>query len=245
MAGLLPPLAFRIPNIPFANVNRMTTPPPEVHTEVIVYDLDGVITTRDSFTALIIEQLRRRPMRLMRALPAATTKLLSTHEERRRDAAARVTKIALSSLRDDDYARLAAAFGNRIGNDPSWIRPTTVERIRRQSAQGAKIVVATATERRLAQALLAQVGVPYALLSASVLTESPTGMNVADHRVGARKVEALREYGIAMDQAEFVTDSMADLPTARAAARVVLIGASKKTRDRYARAGVTVASTAA
>lgn len=168
--------------------------------------------------------------------------LLSRQEKCRRDAVARVTKVALSGLRDNDYSGLAAAFGKRIGNDHSWIRPATVERIRRQSAQGTRIVVATATERRLAQALLAQAGVPYDLLSASLLTESPTGMNVADHRVGVRKLEALREQGVAIDQAEFVTDSITDLPIARAAARVILVGASKKTRDQYARAGVTVAS---
>lgn len=210
-----------------------------------MYDLDGVITTRDSFTAFVVEQLRRRPLRLFRVLPAAVMMLLSRQEKRRRDAAARVTEVALSGLRDNDYSGLAAAFGKRIGNDHSWIRAATVERIRRQSAQGTRIVVATATERRLAQALLAQAEVPYDLLSASLLTELPTGMNVADHRVGVRKLEALREQGIAVDQAEFVTDSMTDLPTARAAARVILVGASKKTRDRYAQAGVAIARTVA
>lgn len=220
----------------------MTIPPPDAHTELIVYDLDGVITTRDSFTALIVEQLRRRPLRLMRALPATVMMLLSRHEERRRDSAARVTKIALSGLSDHDYSRLAAAFGRRIGGDSSWIRPTTVERLRRQSARGATIVIATATEHRLAKALLAQARVPYDLLSASILTESSTGMTVADHRVGARKLDALREQSIGIEQAEFVTDSMTDLPTARTAARVVLIGASKKTRHRYSLAGVPVQS---
>ncbi|MGO2112312.1 MAG: haloacid dehalogenase-like hydrolase [Pseudoclavibacter sp.] len=220
----------------------MTTLPPETHTDVIVYDLDGVITTRDSFTALIIEQLRRSPLRLVRALPAAVTMFLSMREERRREAAARVTAIALAGLRDGDYAELAATFGNRIGGDQAWVRAATVERIRRQRVQGARIIIATATERRLAEALLERAGAPYDLLSASVLVETMTGMEVSDHRVGARKLEALREHGIAIEEGEFVTDSLTDLPTARAAARVILIGASEKTRERYAQAGIMTAN---
>ena len=37
-------------------------------------------------------------------------------------------------------------------------------------------------------------------------------MEPADHRVGARKAEALCDLGIAIEQAEFVTDSQ---PTCR------------------------------
>lgn len=116
-----------------------------------------------------------------------------------------------------------------------------MQRIRRQHAEGARIVIATATERRLAEVLLAAAGIPYDLLSASILIETPSGMEFADHRVGTRKAEALREQGVPIEAAEFVTDSLADLPTARAAARVVLIGASPRTRRRYARAAVSLA----
>ncbi|WP_431792002.1 HAD family hydrolase [Kocuria palustris] len=205
-----------------------------------MYDLDGVLTTRDSFTALVIEQLRRAPLRLMRALPAAAVMLVSGREQRKRQAAARVAAIALRGMSDDEYTALATGFGTRIGGDRAWIRIDTVERIRRQSAQGVRIVIATATEQRLAQALLAQAGVPYDLLSASVLTQTASGMEVSDHRVGDRKTDALREQCVPIEQAEFVTDSMTDLPTARAAARVVLIGASQKTRERYGQAGVSI-----
>lgn len=207
---------------------------------MIVYDLDGVITTRDSFTALIVEQLRRAPLRLLRALPAAATMLVSRRETRKRRAAARVAAIALTGMSDDYYTALATKFGTRIGGDPAWIRAETVERIRGQNAQGVRVVIATATEHRLARALLARAGVPYDLLSASVLNETAAGMEVVDHRVGARKTDALREQGVPIERVEFVTNSMTDLPTARAAAQVTLIGASQKTRERYAQAGVPI-----
>lgn len=222
----------------------MTSPPPGAHPDLIVYDLDGVITTRDSFSALILARLRRAPLRLLRALPATAVMLLGAQERRRRVAAARVAEIALAGMRDEDYTELASTFGDRIGEDPAWMRVGTVERIRRQHSRGVRIVIATATEERLAQALLARAGVPYDLLSASALTETESGMQVADHRVGARKVEALREQGVAVETAEFVTDSFTDLPTARAAGRVILIGASEKTRRRYSRAGLVIADEA-
>lgn len=219
----------------------MTLPTRAARTQTVVYDLDGVITTRDSFTALLVEQLRRAPARLAGAVPATGAMLLSRREQTRRDAVARITALALSNLREEDYTSIAARFGARIGRDPAWIRESTVERIRRQRAGGATVVIATATERRLAQALLDRAGVPYDVLSASLLTATATGMRVSDHRVGTRKLEALREQGVAIEEAEFVTDSTTDLPTARAAARVTLIGASARTRRRYARAGFTVA----
>jgi phosphatidylglycerophosphatase C len=74
------------------------------------------------------------------------------------------------------------------------------------------------------------------------LSETPTGIDVTDHRLGERKVGALRELGVDIAHAEFVTDSFSDLPTARAAARVVLIGASRRTRQRFRDAGVAARS---
>lgn len=205
---------------------------------IVVYDLDGVITRKDSFTFFMGERLRQTPQRLMAVLPAVGLMLLSRQPGRRQRIAHRVTEIALGDLNEHDYSVLAAEFGHRIGSDLTWVRAETVQRIRQQHAAGVRIIIATATERRLAEALLASADIPYDALSASVLTGTPTGMRVVDHRVGVRKMEALREQRIPLGEAEFVTDSITDLPTARAAARVVLVGASLRTRDRYARAGI-------
>jgi phosphatidylglycerophosphatase C len=208
---------------------------------VVVYDLDGVITRKDSFSGLVVERLRQAPHRLLEAMPAAGAMLLGEHTRHRHRSARRVAEIALSGLCESEYLALATSFGHHIGGRPSWMRSSAVRRIRRQHAKGARIVIATASERHLAQALLTRAEVPYDLLSASMLAETSTGMTVADHRVGARKTESLREQGIVIEEAEFVTDSLTDLPTARAAASVVLIGASSRTRERFARAGVSTA----
>lgn len=205
---------------------------------VVVYDLDGVITRKDSFVAFMTLRFRQAPQRIATVLIAVALGLLSTRPGRRRRITHRVTAIALTGLNTDDYAALTTAFGRQIGCDPKWVRAETVQRIRQQHAAGVRIVIATATERRLAEALLASADVPYDLLSASCLTDTPTGMAVTDHRIGARKAQALTELRIPLGDAEFVTDSISDLPTARAAARLILVGASSRTRKRYLRAGL-------
>lgn len=211
--------------------------------ETAVYDLDGVITYKDSFSAVIKDLLRRRPQQLVKALPAAALMMLSGHTNHRHRCARLIARIALAGLSHAEYRALAEAFGRRIGTDPTWMRTEAVERIRRQHDDGTRIVIATATEASLAESLLDHAGVPYDVLSASQLQETGSGMSVADHRVGSRKTEALRELGIDIGAAEFITDSMTDLPTAQAAARVILIGATEKTKRRFAQASVPIAGT--
>lgn len=219
----------------------MTTPPPTgPSTAVVVYDLDGVITTRDTFTTFTAGQLCRKPWRLVPTVPLAIRRHLSNDEEFRRIAGLRIARIALRGLDDATFTARVEAFGRRVGGSHTWIRASTVERIRRQKAQGVTVVIATATERRLAAALLETAGVPYDLLSASELSETPSGMDVTDHRLGERKATALLELGIDIAHAEFVTDSFSDLPTARRAGSVVLIGASARTRKQFRDAGIRV-----
>jgi phosphatidylglycerophosphatase C len=209
-------------------------------TRTVIYDLDGVITTRDTFTTFTIEQLCRRPWRLTLAIPVAVRRFFSRDEEFRRRAGVRIARIALRGFSDGDFTARVESFGRRVGNSRTWIRGSAVERLRHQKAQGATIVIATATEQRLAAALLDQADIPHDLLSASELSETATGIDVTDHRLGARKVGALRELDVDIAHAEFVTDSFSDLPTARAAASVVLIGASARTRKRFRDAGIAV-----
>lgn len=205
--------------------------------KLVVYDLDGVITRKDTFTALVLGQLWRSPRRLLRALPVAVTILSGKKAE----ASRRIAEIALAGMTDADYAGLAEQLGRKFAADPKWMRPDTAKRIRRQYDSGARLVIATATERRLAEALLAAANIPYDLLSASHLEAKPSGLAVRDHRIGVRKADALIELGIPVASAEFVTDSITDLPTAEAAGYVVLIGASARTRRRFDESNVALA----
>ena len=203
----------------------------------VVYDLDGVITRKDTFTALVVGQLMRSPLRLLRELPVLVNMLRGKKPE----ASRRIAEIALAGMTDTDYTALATQLGRKIAADTKWMRFSAVQRIRHQHESGARIIIATATERRLAEALLAAAGVPYDLLSASLLNTTTSGLTVSDHRVGQRKKEALIELAVPIASAVFVTDSMTDLPTAEAASRVVLIGASERTRRRFSASKVKLA----
>ncbi|QVQ53297.1 haloacid dehalogenase-like hydrolase [Spiractinospora alimapuensis] len=209
-------------------------------TALVVYDLDGVVTRKDTFTALVVLRLRTSPARFLRALPGIVAMVLGRGPETRKRAVHRITEVALSGLSEDDYSALARTVGARLGGDASWIRREIVERMRRQHAANTRIVVATATEQRLAESLLLQAQAPYDTISASQLAATPTGLRVADHRIGARKVEALRENAVPVAEAEFVTDSVTDLPTAKRAARVTLVGATRRTLERYLSEGLAV-----
>lgn len=143
-----------------ANVTVLAGLTPQDDVSVVVYDLDGVITRKDSFTAFLGERFRRAPLRLLATLPAVGLMLLSPRPGRRRRMAQRVTEIALAGMHEHDYGFIAAAFGRRIDRDPEWMCAETAWRIRQQRAAGVRIVIATATEKRLAEALLASVEVP-------------------------------------------------------------------------------------
>lgn len=198
-----------------------------------IYDLDGVLTFKDTFGALLTERLRSSPGRLLRALPAAISWATARSPEQRASSARRLARVALSGMREVEYAEHARTVGRRIAHDPAWVRADIVQRIRAQHADGTRIVIATASEDRLAQAFLQGAGVPFDLLSASALAETPSGMDVGDHRVGARKAEALLEAGVRIARAEFVTDSRTDLPTARLAAEVTLVAPSSATKRAF------------
>lgn len=207
---------------------------------LVVYDLDGVVTRHDSFTALVLRRLGHCPVRLLLALPHALALAVRRSPEARQALTRTVSRIALRGMDLDRYALLADALGERIGASPGWIRGEVVEDMLRRRRRGETIVVATATEGRLATAILRAAGAPYDILSASSLAEVRGGLAFDDHRVGARKLTALREEGVAIGDALFLTDSTTDLPTALAARRVRLVGASRRTRRSFADAGIVL-----
>ncbi|WP_162903926.1 haloacid dehalogenase-like hydrolase [Leucobacter sp. wl10] len=201
-----------------------------------MYDLDGVITTKDTFASMLTRRLLASPWRLVRARTAVMSWARSTQTEDKAAAAREITEITLSGMGHSEYVAHVEALGARLGGDPRWVRSSTVDRIKRQYESGARIVIATATEETLASALLKRAQVPHHNLSASQVAEQHGGVAIVDHRIVQRKADALLEAGVPMQNAEFVTDSMADLPTARLARHVVIIGASARTHREYSEA---------
>lgn len=205
----------------------------------VVFDLDGVLSTRDTFTALLVERLRQGPWLIVPAVPGILAWARSRHDvERNAAAARRIAALALRGVPEVRYAALAARLGARWAADPAWVRRDVVERMRSERASGRPVVVATATERRLAAAFLAGIGAEPDLLVASELAWTGSGGRFVRHRRGAAKRDALLAAGVDLGAATFLTDSFDDHATAELAGELVLVHPSDRARRRYAASGL-------
>lgn len=204
-----------------------------------VFDLDGVLSTKDTFTALLAARLRQAPWLILPALPGVVAWAVSRHDVRGNARAARaIAAIALRGVPEARYAVLAERLGARLAGDPGWVRAELVERMRSLRASGRRVVVATATERRLAAAFLAGIGAEHDLLIASELRWGGADGAFARHRRGAAKRDALLAAGVDLGAATFFTDSFDDHATAALAGELVLVHPSDRALRRYAASGL-------
>lgn len=203
----------------------------------VVLDLDGVLSTRDTFAALLVAAARRRPVTPLRSAPTLVRWLRAGHDVDRHAAASReVARDLLRGMSEPTYDALAHQVGSRLG--ASAARASMVEVAARCRLEGAHIVVATGSERRLAAAFLVAAGVEHDLLLASSLRWTPTGPVFDRHIRGKSKLTTLREAGIDVEQRRFWTDSFDDYPTAQAAASVVLVAPSRHSAAAYRASGL-------
>jgi phosphatidylglycerophosphatase C len=105
-------------------------------------------------------------------------------------------------------------------------------------ASGRRVVVATATERRLAAAFLAGIGAEHDLLIASELRWDGVDGAFALHRRGDAKRDALLAAGVDLGAATFFTDSFDDHATAALAGELVLVHPSDRALRSYGASGL-------
>ncbi|MGC5075690.1 haloacid dehalogenase-like hydrolase [Agrococcus sp. DT81.2] len=203
----------------------------------VVLDLDGVLSTRDTFATLLVAAARRAPLGSVRSAPELVRWVRAGRDVPRHAAASReVARSLLRGMTAPSYDALASAVGERLGAVAA--RRSMVEVAARQRDAGAHIVVATGSEHRLAEAFLAAAGVQHDLLLASTLRWTPTGPVFDRHIRGAGKLAALRDAGIDIERRRFWTDSFDDFPTAQAAASVVLVAPSRYSAARFGASGI-------
>jgi 4-hydroxybenzoate polyprenyltransferase/phosphoserine phosphatase len=101
-------------------------------------------------------------------------------------------------------------------------RPEVLEYLRREHAAGRKIVLATATNSKLARAVAEHVG----LFDAVLASDSTVNLK------GAAKLEAIRAHCGAGGRFDYMGDSHADLPIWREARRSILVGPGRRLLGR-------------
>lgn len=187
---------------------------------VVLFDLDGVLTRRDTFAGFVTRRLLRGPLRLALALPLVPFMALAPT---RRTAMTLLVQLALTGLSTDRYRARAAAYGAGLARRPRAIQRDCVEQIRRHLAEGARVIVVTACEEAVARALLDALGVGEVELVASRLRRRGRRWHVELHNLGAEKPRQLAARGVEPPWEVAYSDSAHDLPMLRGARVAVLV----------------------
>lgn len=203
----------------------------------VLFDLDGVLTSRDTFATLVSRRLTRAPWRLALALPALPLMALTGYRPQWRGPVSRyLVRVALLGSDLDGARDEARRLGREFARTPQWLRAAGLEAVRDHLAAGDDVVVLTATEHTLARTLLDEVGLDRARLLASALAPAPGGARMHPHNYGARKLDALRAAGAPRPWTVMYTDSWADRPTLAEVEQVVLVAPAPRLLERARRA---------
>lgn len=190
---------------------------------VVLFDLDGVLTRRDTYAAFVTRRIVRGPLRLLLALPLVPLMLLPAT---RRQAGGLLVRLSLVGLSVARYRALAHAFGAGLAVTPRAVHADCVAAIHRHRADGARVVVVTACEESVARALLDGLGLADVELVGSRLRRSGRRWEVAVHNLGDEKPRQLLARGIAPPWDAAYSDHVVDLPMLREARVAVLVNPS-------------------
>ncbi|RZS77535.1 phosphatidylglycerophosphatase C [Motilibacter rhizosphaerae] len=204
-----------------------------------LFDLDGVLSRRDTMAALVRRRLRQRPQSLATVVPLALlSRLLPAAGELRPAVHRAIVRIALRGLRRDEYDRLAHAVSQHLA-EPGNAPESALQELR-VAAQAGAVMVVTASEALLARSYLDALGLERVPVLASHLQEHDGQLRLAPHNVGHRKVRALLALGVTPSAAHLYTDSPSDLPLASQSARTTLVNASARLERVFSRRVATL-----
>jgi phosphatidylglycerophosphatase C len=204
---------------------------------VVLFDLDGVLTSRDTFATLVARRLARQPWRLPLALPALPLLALGAAGPRLRGAVSRyLVRVAFLGVALRDGLRESRGLGAEFAARPAWLRAAALRTVREHLERGDRVLVVTATEGGLARALLDGVGLADVELVASRLVGAAAGLRLWPHNYGAAKLDGLLTAGVSAPWDAMYSDSAADLALLEQARSPVLVSPSPSTVRRVAKA---------
>ncbi len=201
----------------------------------VVFDFDGVFSTRDSTIEWMLARMREESAGIPRALPwipwAAGTVAVGDRTAPR----ARLTKGLLARVTGRsplaEVERELEDCGRRLARDESFVRGAAVEALGDHLERGDDVIVASAGMAPLLNAWFSERGLDVDVL-ASILGEDAQGrVRLLNHCFGDTKIDRLAERG--WENWDIVyTDSTHDLPLMRRGAHVGLVNPSARMLNR-------------
>ena len=218
---------------------RIQRPPTEpssaINIPTALFDLDGVLSRRDTMATLARGRLKSHPARLIAALPLfLLAKALAPQARLWPIINRRLVTLALRGMSEEQYREVADATAHLLAVTPGNVPAAAVSECRAAAGQG-RLIITTASEEHLARAYLQRIGLGTAELMASTLTFTDHRAKLSQHNVGATKVRALEAKDIDIGAATLYTDSASDLPLAEVAAVTFLVNSTPRTRRIMAR----------
>lgn len=197
--------------------------------DVVLFDLDGVLSTHDTFAAFVRRAAIRGPWRIPLLVLVPALMRLSGESSPWRGRLARYgARIALLGRAIEETQQELADFGDRLAVTPGWPCDPAIRRLREHLAAGDRVVVVTATEWYLARAFLDGVGLQGVEVLGSSLRRARAGLRLSPHNYGP--VKASRLAAVTPPPWDLVyTDSAADLPLMQLARNVCMVNADPRT----------------
>lgn len=206
---------------------------------VTLFDLDGVLSRKDTMAALVVHLVARRPHRALLIAPVGLlAALLPLHGPHRPALHRLIVRLTLGRTNECDYLRSAHRVAAGLARKPENA-PASALRAWQEAATAGDVVVVTAAEQRMATHYLESLGIRPTRLVGSQLTFDTGRARWVTHNIGARKIDALLAAGVPIKTANLYTDSASDLPLARVVASVTLVNISTRSRRTFHTSGIT------
>jgi phosphatidylglycerophosphatase C len=194
--------------------------------DVVVFDFDGTLVTRDSFLDFAFRYCARRPARLLMVLALLPLALPLALHSRQRGASVLLWAITLGTS-----TRSFAAALRRYAKEtlPSYANEAIFVELASQIRAGNRVVIATGTMPLLVRGLLSARKLDALPIVGTRLRRSFGELVAETHCVGGTKVRELqRKLGIGQWSTVY-TDSFADRALLSRAKSITLVSPSKRT----------------
>ena len=200
--------------------------------DVVVFDFDGTLVTRDSFLDFAFGYCVRRPARFLLVVACLPLSLVLAMHSRSHGASLLLWALTLGTS-----TRSFAAALRRYASDtlPSYADEAVFVELARQIQAGKRVVIATGTMPILVRGLLSARKLGAIPIVGSRLRRRFGGLVAETHCIGTTKVRELqRKLGIRQWSTVY-TDSFADRPLLRGAKNITLVSPSSRTLARTQR----------